>query len=154
MYPARDGRPWGYGKVGFSMDQEEVRIRSSINETRFAMGEKIDMITNRVHNTIVGPKIAVDNLIENLAQAKKTMQEQTLAIDKCDNPTQHTVVETIERVKAILYLIERVKQDPWAMFGSALLVGYIIGSLNRGNLLTIRHAHSDNIKVERSMIND
>ena len=136
------------------MDQEEIQIRKNINETRIAMGEKIDMITNRVHNTIVGPKIAADNLIENLVQAKKSMQEQTLVMDKDGEPIHHAVAETIERVKAILYLIERVNQDPWIMLGSALLVGYIIGGLNRGNLLAIRHAHSDNIKVERSMIND
>ena len=136
------------------MDQEEIQIRRSINETRIAMGEKIDMIANRVHNTIVGPKIADDNLIENLVQAKKAMQEQTLVINKCDMPIHHAVAETIERVKALLYLIERVNQDPWIMFGSAIIVGYILGSLNRGNLLTIRHAHSDNIKIERSIIND
>ena len=136
------------------MDQEEIQIRRSINETRIAMDEKIDMIINRVHNTIIGPKITADNLIENLVQAKKAMQEQTLVIDKCDMPIHHAVAETIERVKAILYLIERVNQDPWIMFGSALLVGYIIGSLNRGNLLAIRHAHSDNLKIERSIIND
>jgi hypothetical protein len=136
------------------MGQEEIQIRRSIDETRIAMGEKIDMIANRVHDTIVGPKIAADNLIENLGQARKAMQEQTLVIDKCDMPIHHAVAETIERVKSILYLIERVNQDPWVMFGSALLVGYIIGSLNRGNLLAIRHAHSDNIKIERSIIND
>src|SRR5882724_3802956 len=136
------------------MDQEEIQIRRSINETRIAMGEKIDMIANRVYTTIAGPKIAADSLIENLVQAKKTMQEQTAVIDKGDKPIHHEVAETIERVKAILYLIERVNQDPWIMLGSALLVGYIIGSLNRGNSLAIRHTHSDNIKVERSMIND
>jgi hypothetical protein len=136
------------------MDQEEIQIRRSINETRIAMGEKIDMIANRVHTTIVGPKIAADNLIENLAQAKQTMQEQAGVIDNDDKPVHHAIAETIERVKAILYLIERVNQDPWVMLGSALLVGYVIGSLNRGNLLAIRHAYSDNIKGERSMIND
>jgi len=137
------------------MDQEEIQLRSSINETRIAMGEKIEIIANRVYTIIVGPKIAADNLIENLDQAKKSMQEQTLVVmDKDSEPIHHAVAETIERVKAILYLIERVNQDPWVMLGSALLVGYIIGSLNRGNLLAIRHAHSDNLKVERSMIND
>jgi hypothetical protein len=136
------------------MDQEEIRIKKSINETRIAMDEKIELIAERVHHTIRGPKIAADNLIENLVQAKKAIQEQTLVIDKCDMPIQQAVAETVERVKAILYLIERVKQDPWIMLGSALLVGYIIGSLNRGNLLAIHHAHSDNLKVERSIIND
>src|SRR5262245_461921 len=136
------------------MDQEGIQLQRSINETRLAMGEKIDKIANRVHNTIVRPKIVADNLIENLEQARKVMQEQTLVTDKDDEPIHHAVAETIERAKAILYLLERVNQDPWIMFGSALLVGYIIGNLNRGNLLAIRHAHSDNIKIERSMIND
>ena len=136
------------------MDQEEIRIKRSINETRSAMDEKIGMIAHRIHHTLRGPKLAADTLIENLVQAKKAMQEQTLVIDKCDTPVHQAVAETAERVKAILYLIERVNQDPWIMLGSALLVGYIIGSLNRGNLLTIRYAHSDNIEVERSIIND
>jgi hypothetical protein len=135
------------------MDQEEIQLRRSINETRIAIDEKIDTIANRVHTTIIGPKIAADSLIENLVQAKKTMQEQTAVIEKGDKPIHYAVAETIERVKSILYLIERVNQDPWIMLGSALLVGYIIGSLNRGNLLAIRHAHSDNNKLERSMIN-
>jgi hypothetical protein len=134
------------------MDQEEIRIKRSISETRIAMDEKINLIVERVHHTIREPKIAADNLIENLVQAKKSMQEQTLIIDKCDTPVQQAVAETVERVKAILYLIERVKQDPWIMLGGALSVGYIIGSLNRGNLLAIRHAHSDNLKVERGII--
>ncbi len=136
------------------MDQEEIQIIKNINETRIAMDEKIGMIANRVHTTIIGPKIVADSLIENLTHAKVIMQEQAAVIDNGDNPIQHAVTETIERVKTILYLIERVNQDPWIMMGSALLVGYIIGSLNRGNLLAIRHAHSDNIKVERSLIND
>jgi hypothetical protein len=136
------------------MDQEEIRIKRSINETRTAMDEKIGIIAHRVRHTLRGPKLAADNLIENLVQAKKAMQEQTLVIDKCDTPIHQAVAETAERVKAILYLIERVNQDPWIMLGSALLVGYIIGGLNRGNLLAIRYAHSDNIKVERSIIND
>jgi ElaB/YqjD/DUF883 family membrane-anchored ribosome-binding protein len=142
------------------MDQEEIRIKRNIDETRAAMDEKIDMIANRVYQIIKGPKIAADNLIENLAQAKKAMQEQTWLMDKCDMsmhrdmPMHQAVAETVERVQAISYLIERVNQNPWTMLGSALVVGYIIGSLNRGNLLTIRHAHSDNIKVERSIIND
>jgi hypothetical protein len=135
------------------MVQEEIQISKNINDIRRAMDEKIEMIANRIHSTIVGPKIAADTLIENLVQAKKAMQEQTLVMDKDNEPIHRAVAETIERVKAILFLIERVNQDPWTMLGSALLVGYIIGNLNRGNLLAIRHAHSDNVKVERSMIN-
>ena len=56
------------------MDQTEIHITRDIEETRRAMGEKIEMIANRIHNTIVGPKIAADRLIENLNHARLAMQ--------------------------------------------------------------------------------
>ena len=101
------------------------------------------MIANRIHHTIVGPKLAADHLIENLSQAKKAMQATTSATVNGTDPIHPAVAEAIERVQAIFHLIEQTKRKPWIMLGSALLMGYVIGSLNRGNVLTIRHANSE-----------
>ena len=125
------------------MDQREIDIKKDMNETRAAMGKKIDMIANRIHHTIVGPKLAADHLIENLSQAKKAMQATTSVTVNGTDPIHPAVAETIERVQAIFHLIEQTKREPWIMLGSALLMGYVIGSLNRGNVLTIRHANSE-----------
>jgi hypothetical protein len=113
------------------MDQTEISLKKDIDETRNAMEEKIEMIANRIHNTIVGPKIAIDNLIENLNQARKAVQGTTPAIDNSANPIERAVAESTERVKATINLIDQAKHDPWIMLGSAVLIGYVIGSLPR-----------------------
>jgi hypothetical protein len=113
------------------MDQTEISLKRDIAETRSAMEEKIEMIANRIHNTIVGPKIAIDNLIENLDQARQAMQGTTSAVDNGANPIQRAIAESTERVKATINLIDQVKHDPWIMLGSAVLIGYVIGSLPR-----------------------
>ena len=117
------------------MDQTEIHITRDIEETRRAMGDKIEMIANRIHNTIVGPKIAADRLIENLNHARKAMQEAPSTTDNGAHPIHHAVAETIERLKATIDVIEQVKRDPWVMLGSAVVMGYVLGTLNRGNAL-------------------
>jgi hypothetical protein len=122
------------------MDQRIFDIKRDVDETRSAMGAKLEMISSRIHNTIVGPKRVVEGLMENFNQAKIAVQEATLVGDNSANPTSHAVAKTIEQVKTTIHLIDQVKQDPWTMLGSALLMGYAIGSLNGGELLAIRHA--------------
>ncbi len=125
------------------MDQKEIHIKRDIEETRSEMGEKIDMIANRIHNTIVGPKVAADNLIENLNEYRKAMQDTTSVRDNGAHAINRAVADTIERVRATIDIIEQVKQDPWIMVAGAVLVGYVIGNLNRGDLFALRHAHRE-----------
>jgi hypothetical protein len=122
------------------MDQRISDIKRDIDETRSAMAAKLEMISSRVHNTIVGPKRVVDGLLENLNQLKIAMQEATSLADSGANPTHDALAESIERAKTTIHLVEQVKQDPWTMLGSALLMGYVIGSLNGGGLVAIRRA--------------
>ena len=119
-------------RLGTAMDQREIHIKRNIDETRRAMGEKIDMIANRIHNTIVGPKVAADNLIENLNEYRKAMQATTSATNNHANGIHRAVAEAIERLKATINISEQVKQDPWIMLASAVLMGYVIGNLNHG----------------------
>jgi tRNA U34 5-carboxymethylaminomethyl modifying enzyme MnmG/GidA len=125
------------------MDQRESYIKTNIDETRGAMGEKIDLIVNRIHNTIVGPKVAADNLIQNLTEYRRAMQETTSGTNNGANAIHQAVAETIERVKATINIIEQVKQDPWIMLAAAVVMGYVIGNLNRGDLFALRHAHRE-----------
>jgi hypothetical protein len=133
------------------MDQKETQIKRNIDETRVEMGEKIDLIANRIHNTIVGPKVAADNLIRNLHEYRNAMQDTPSVRDNGANAIDQAVAQTIERVKATINIIEQVKQDPWIMLAGAVLIGYMIGNLNRGNVLTLRHAHRE-IKQSRELI--
>jgi hypothetical protein len=129
------------------MDQREIHLIRNIEETRRAMGDKIDMIANRIHNTIVGPKIAADRLIENLNHARLAMQQAPSTTDNGAHPIHQAVTETIERLKATIDLIEQVKRDPWVMLGSAVIMGYVLGTLNRGNAVPSRQGQPE---VEKS----
>jgi hypothetical protein len=139
-YFLRTAAPGVTERPGAAMDQRIFDIKRDIDETRSAMGAKLEMISSRIHNTILGPKRVVEGLMENLNQAKIAMQEATSVADIGANPTHHAVAETIERAKTTIHLIEQVKQDPWAILGSVLLMGYAIGSLNGSGLVAIRHA--------------
>lgn len=123
------------------MDQTEIHMRKNIEETRGAMGEKIDMIANRLHNTIIGPKVAADHLVDTLSAYTKAMQETTSATHNDGNAIHQAVAETIERVKATFNIIEQVKQDPWIMLAGAVLMGYVLSQLNGGHVFTLRQAH-------------
>ena len=48
----------------------------------------------------------------------------------------------LSTVGAHVTLIGQVKHDPWIMVGSAILMGYVIGSLNRGDLFAMHHART------------
>jgi hypothetical protein len=56
--------------------------------------------------------------------------------------------ETIERVKYTTDLIEQVNQNPWIMFGSAVLIGYVLSGINQGGSSAPRHAQQP--KMENS----
>lgn len=122
------------------MDQREIHMKRNIDDTRSAMGEKIDMIANRIHNTIIGPKVAADNLIGNLNEYRKAIEGTPSATGNGDNAIHQAVTETIERLKATIDVIEQLKRDPWIMLATAVLMGYVMGNLNRGDLWALRHA--------------
>jgi len=142
-YFLRAAAPGVTERSGAAMDQRIFDIKRDIDQTRSAMGTKLEMISSRIHNTIVGPRKVVEGLMENLNQAKIAVQKATSVADNGANPTHHAVAETIEPVepvKTTILLIKQVKQDPWTILGSALLLGYVIGSSNGGGLIAMRHA--------------
>jgi hypothetical protein len=120
------------------MDQKEADIKRNIVETRDAMGDKIEMIENHIYKAMEGPKAAIDTVLWNIDRFKGTLEETKSAMDHSIVHINRAVDETLVRVKSTADLIGQVKQDPWIMFGSAILMGYVIGSLNRGDLFAMR----------------
>ena len=139
-YPLRTAAPGVTERPGAAMDQRMSDLKRDIDETQSAMAAKLEMLSSRIHNAITGPKRVLDGLLENLNQAKIAMQEATSAADSGASPTHDALAESIERAKTTIHLVEQVKQDPWTMLASALLMGYAIGSLNGGGLVAIRRA--------------
>jgi hypothetical protein len=123
------------------MDQRESHIKRNIEETRAAMNEKIDKIEGKVHNTMEGTQSTLDTMVGGINRVKGTIDETKSVVDNSIDTIKQAVDETVERVKYTAELIEQVKHNPWIMIGSAVLVGYVMGSLNREGTMGMRHAH-------------
>jgi ElaB/YqjD/DUF883 family membrane-anchored ribosome-binding protein len=117
------------------MDQTENHIKHNIEETRAAMNEKLGIIEQRVHRTMEGTKSTIDSFAEGVDRIKEAIEGTTSAIDNSIGAFKYAVDETVERVSSTAALIDQVKQNPWIMLGSAVLLGYVIGSLNRQEAL-------------------
>lgn len=123
------------------MDKTESGIKQNIEETRAAMTEKIEKIEGRVHETMEGTKSTIDSIVNNINRVKDTMEETKSVVDTSIDTLRQAVDETVERVKSTAELIEQVKENPWIMLGSAILVGYVLGNLNRHETLMTGYAH-------------
>lgn len=114
------------------MVQKEGSLEKDIEDTRAVMTEKIDMIEDRVNETMEGTKATIDNVMEKVKGVQETIDTAKSTIDNILETIKHTMEETIERVKYTSTVIEQVDQNPWIMLGSAVLTGYILGGLNEG----------------------
>jgi len=108
------------------------------------MTEKIDMIENRMHETVEGTQSTIDNVIDNIKptidsvmdnikRMQGTVEDAKSTVDNIMETIKYTVEETIDRVKYTTEIIEQVNQNPWVMFGSAILIGYVLSSMSRGS---------------------
>ena len=111
------------------MVQKESSLERDIEDTRAVMTEKIDMIENRVNETMEGTKATIDNVMEKVKGVQETIDTAKSTIDNILETIKHTIEETIERVKYTSTVIEQVDQSPWIMLGSAVLTGYVLGGL-------------------------
>jgi ElaB/YqjD/DUF883 family membrane-anchored ribosome-binding protein len=120
------------------MDQRENDIKQNIEETRAAMNQKIEKIEGRVHETMEGTRSTLDNMVGGINRMKGTIEETKSVIDNSIDTIKQAVDETVERVRYTAEVIDQVKENPWIMFSSAVLVGYVLGTLNRDQSLDMR----------------
>jgi ElaB/YqjD/DUF883 family membrane-anchored ribosome-binding protein len=139
------------------MDQRESHIRKDIDETRAAMTEKIEMIEERVQETMEGTKSTIDHVMDSMKQVQETVDKAKSTVDNIMDTIKYTMDETLERVRYTTDLIDQVNQNPWIMFSSAVMVGYVLGSLKRevSSSFPTQHAQelrSGNSGAEKSKV--
>jgi ElaB/YqjD/DUF883 family membrane-anchored ribosome-binding protein len=121
------------------MDHKEDEIRRDIEETRAAMSGKIELIEERVQETMEEAKSTVDSAMHGFKQIEETVEKAKSTADSIIESIKSTVDETIERAKYTSDLVAQVNQNPWIMFCTAALVGYILGSLPHEKSSNARH---------------
>jgi uncharacterized membrane protein len=114
------------------MDQKANSLERDIEDTRAVMTEKIDMIENRVNETMEGTKVTINNVMDKVKGVQETIDTTKSTIDNVLETIKNTIEETIDRVKYTSAVIEQVDQNPWIMLGSAVLTGYVLGGLSEG----------------------
>jgi ElaB/YqjD/DUF883 family membrane-anchored ribosome-binding protein len=132
------------------MDQRELHIRKDIDDTRAVMSEKIEMIEDRVHETMEGTKSTIDHVIDNVKHVQETVEQTKSAIDNVLETVKHSIDETIERAKYTADLINQVNRNPWIMFGCAILAGYILSSIDRERSPGSRYDHESEERDSRA----
>jgi hypothetical protein len=121
------------------MDEREIYIKRNIETAREAMSEKIGLLGTRINKAVIMPKLAIDAAIVNMDRLKEITEEAKSSIDYGLDVIPQAVEETILKIKSTANSIAQAEQNPWMMLGSAILIGYAIGSLARGALVAKRY---------------
>jgi ElaB/YqjD/DUF883 family membrane-anchored ribosome-binding protein len=113
------------------MDQNTGQSQRNSKEQQAAVTENMAGIEDRVQQTVEGLKLTVHNAMEGFKQMQATADGAKTAIDEMLEGVKDTVHEMVEPVKPAADLLGYVQQNPWLLVGSAILMGYILGSLAR-----------------------
>ena len=93
------------------MDQRRSDVGQDVRdilETRHAISQKIEMLEHRIQETVEGTRTTVEEMVDRVK-------------DVAD--------DFVDRTKQTFDPTYQVHQHPWAMVGGAILVGYILGTL-------------------------
>jgi ElaB/YqjD/DUF883 family membrane-anchored ribosome-binding protein len=122
------------------MDQKANRSGLDRESTQSAVTEQLGMIEGRVHETMDETKSTIDTVMDSIQQVQTTIEGAKSAVDNVLETAKFAMDETIERVKYTTDLIEQVNQNPWIMFGGAVLMGYVLGTVGSEGFFDKRHA--------------
>ena len=93
------------------MDQRRSDVSQDVRnilETRNAISQKIEMLEHRIQETVEGTKTTVEEMVDRVKDAAD---------------------EFVDRTKETFDPTYQVQRHPWAMVGGAILVGYVLGTL-------------------------
>jgi ElaB/YqjD/DUF883 family membrane-anchored ribosome-binding protein len=93
------------------MDQRRSDVGQDVRdilETRNAISQKLEMLEHRLEETVEGTKTTVEEIVDRVKDAAD---------------------DFVDRTKQTFDPTYQVHQHPWAMVGGAILVGYVLGTL-------------------------
>jgi ElaB/YqjD/DUF883 family membrane-anchored ribosome-binding protein len=123
------------------MQQDIADTCQDIEDTRSAITEKLEILEERVRETVEGAQSSVEDIVENVKDMVDTTVEAVRhgvegaqsTVEGIVENIRETVGDTVETVKRTLDVPHQVDQHPWLMFGGATLAGYLLGSWGGGS---------------------
>ncbi len=118
------------------IQQEIEDTQRHIEDTRSAMTEKLELLGERVLETVEGAQASVEEMVENVrdtvdttvATVKQTVEGAQASVERVVENVKGTVTDTVATVKHTFDISYQVEHHPWRMVGGATLVGYLLGS--------------------------
>jgi hypothetical protein len=114
-----------------AVDAKETHIRRDIEYTRTAMTAKIDMIQQRLEQTIqeTGSTVVrvMNTVLGQVNHTQEIIANITSTVDATVERVQDPANKTLAEGKPGLGLIADMSQRPWVLMGTAVFMGYILG---------------------------
>jgi ElaB/YqjD/DUF883 family membrane-anchored ribosome-binding protein len=123
-----------------NLQQNIAETRHDIEETRASMTEKLELLEERVRDTLEETKTAVDDIVENVkgtvdetvGVVKETVTGAKSTMENIVENVKETMDDTVTKVKQSFDLRYQVEQHPWLMVGGSVVVGSILANLMYG----------------------
>ena len=96
---------------------DNARRRSAA--AQLAIAEKLETVEKQIRETVAGTQSAINDVVTNV---------------------KSTISDTTNSVKRTFDLPYQTRRHPWLAFGSAVLVGYLLGGRNGKTGVSKRHA--------------
>jgi ElaB/YqjD/DUF883 family membrane-anchored ribosome-binding protein len=112
-------------------------MRRDIEDIRAAMTAKIDMIQDRVDETVEETGATVVNMVhtvlDQVKRVQKMMENVATTAEATIAQVQDTAHEAMARGNPGNELIVDIQRRPWVMMGTAVLIGYFLGVNRRSS---------------------
>jgi hypothetical protein len=110
------------------MDHRTGQTQRPIDERQASVTEKTGTVEGQVQDAVDRVKGTVEGAREGFKQVQEMVNGAIPEDGEMLERVQGTAHETVERLKPTADLLEQVQQNLWLLMGSAILLGYILGS--------------------------
>jgi ElaB/YqjD/DUF883 family membrane-anchored ribosome-binding protein len=138
------------------MAQRTGHCQRQIEERRAAVTENLGRVDARVQETVKGVASTVARALEGFTQLQETVDGAKAAVEEVLERVNVALKDTIEGVKTTVERIDpaqlqqnpwtivkttaelvdpaHMNHNPWILLGSAIVMGYLLGTLELGSL--------------------
>jgi ElaB/YqjD/DUF883 family membrane-anchored ribosome-binding protein len=119
------------------MEQRTTPHEPPIQETPTSLTEKMELLEDRVRETIEETGSAVEHIVDNvkgtveetISVMKDTVDEAKSSVGNLVENAKGSIDSTMTGIRQSFDLQYQVAHRPWVTFGGAVLAGYFVGTL-------------------------
>jgi ElaB/YqjD/DUF883 family membrane-anchored ribosome-binding protein len=148
------------------MAQRTGQAQQPSDERQAAVTEHLGRVEERVQETVDGIKSTAESALEGFTRLQETVEGAKAAVEEVLERVHVALKDTIDGVKTTVERIDpaplqqnpwtivkttaelidpaHMNHNPWILIGSAIVMGYLLGTLERGSFGS-EHASSTSV---------